>query len=75
MIKIIANKLTSIGVLVSVIPVIDGAGALAWVGLVYSRMAAVAVGVVAHQAVAAVPAAASIIVGPWLIGIGASCAA
>jgi hypothetical protein len=74
-IKIVANQFTSIGVLVSIVSIIDVAGALAWVALVDSRMAVVAVRVIAYQAIAAVPATATIAVAARLVGIGAGCAA
>jgi hypothetical protein len=74
-IEIITNQFPGIGVLVSIVSVIDVAGALAWVVLVDSGLTAVAVRVIAHQAVAAFPATATIAVGARLVGIGAGCAA
>ena len=74
MIEVVANQLTGISVLITVIPIVDITRALTGIILVYGRMTTVAVGVVAYQAVAAVSAAASISVVSWLIGIGAGCA-
>jgi hypothetical protein len=74
MIEVVANQFTGISVLITVIPIVDITRALAGIILVYSRMATVAVGVVAYQAVATVSAVASISVVSWLIGIGAGCA-
>ena len=74
MVEIIANQLASIGVLITIVPIVNSAGAVSWVGVVDGRLARATVGVIAYQAVASV-SSASILVAPCLIGVGVSCAA
>jgi hypothetical protein len=74
MVEIIANQLASIGVLVTIVSIVNGAGAVPWIGVVDGRLARATVGVIAYQAVASI-SSASILVAPCLVGVGVSCAA
>lgn len=47
MVEIIANQLSSVGVLVTIISIINGAGAVPWIGVIDGRLARATVGVIA----------------------------